>query len=49
MSTKHMDYWNHVLWSYEMKINLFGSGGFKLSVSYLQSSMIVGMSWSGAA
>ena len=29
MSTKHIDYWNHVLWSDEMKINLFGSGGFK--------------------
>ena len=29
MSTKHMDYWNHVLWSNEMKINLFGSDGFK--------------------
>ena len=29
MSTKHMDYWNHVLWSDEMKINLFGSDGFK--------------------
>ena len=29
MSTKHMDYWNHVLWSEEMKINLFGSDGFK--------------------
>ena len=29
MSTKHMDYWNHVLWSDEMKINLFGSYGFK--------------------
>ena len=29
MSTKHMDYWNHVLWSDEMKINLFGSNGFK--------------------
>ena len=25
VSTKHMDYWNHVLWSDEMKINLFGS------------------------
>ena len=25
----HMDYWNHVLWSDEMKINLFGSDGFK--------------------
>ena len=29
ISTKHMDYWNHVLWSDEMKINLFGSNGFK--------------------
>ena len=29
MSTKHIDYWNHVLWSDEMKINLFGSDGFK--------------------
>ena len=29
MSTKHMDYWNHALWSDEMKINLFGSDGFK--------------------
>ena len=29
MSTKHMDYWNHVLWSDEMKINLFGSDGYK--------------------
>ena len=29
MSKKHMDYWNHVLWSDEMKINLFGSDGFK--------------------
>ena len=29
MSTKHMDYWNHVLWSDEMKINFFGSDGFK--------------------
>ena len=28
-STKHMDYWNHVLWSDEMKINLFGLDGFK--------------------
>ena len=28
MSTKYMDYWNHVLWSDEMKINLFGSDGF---------------------
>ena len=29
MLTKHMDYWSHVLWSDEMKINLFGSNGFK--------------------
>ena len=29
MSTKPMDYWNYVLWSDEMKINLFGSDGFK--------------------
>ena len=29
MSTKHMDYWNHVLWSDEMKINLFGSDCFQ--------------------
>ena len=29
MSTKHMDYWNHALWSDEVKINLFGSDAFK--------------------
>ena len=29
MSTKHMDYWNHVLWSDERKINLFSPDGFK--------------------
>ena len=29
MSTKHMDYRNHVQWSDEMKINLFGSDCFK--------------------
>ena len=29
MSTKHKDYWNHVLWSDEMKINLFGFDDFK--------------------
>ncbi len=27
--TKDMDYWNHVLWSDETKITLFGSDGFK--------------------
>ncbi len=59
--TKHMDYWNHVLWSDETKINLFGSDGVKrecgdnqvrstkTSVSCLQSSMVVGVSWSGGA
>ncbi len=57
--TKDMDYWNHVLWSDETKINLFGSDGVKrgvnqvrstkTSVSCLQSSMVVGVSWSGAA
>ncbi len=26
---KDMDYWNHVLWSDEIKINLFGSVGVK--------------------
>ena len=29
MSIKHMDYLNYVLWSDEIKINLFGSDGFK--------------------
>ena len=29
MSTKHMDYWNYARWPDEMKINLFGSNGFK--------------------
>ncbi len=47
--TKDMDYWNHVLWSDETKINLFGSDGdkrvcTKKSVSCLQSSMVVGVS-----
>ncbi len=27
--TKDMDYWNHVLWSDETKINVFGSDGVK--------------------
>ncbi len=27
--TKDMDYWNHVLWPDETKINLFGSDGVK--------------------
>ncbi|KAI4890733.1 hypothetical protein NFI96_031193 [Prochilodus magdalenae] len=27
--TKDKDYWNHVLWSDETKINLFGSDGVK--------------------
>ncbi len=56
---KQLDYWYHVLWSDETKIN-FGSDGVKrvwryqlrstkTSVSCLQSSMVVGVSWSGAA
>ncbi len=27
--TKEVDYWNHILWSEETKINLFGSDGVK--------------------
>ncbi len=27
--TKDMDYWNHILWSDETKINVFGSDGVK--------------------
>lgn len=54
--TMDMDYWNHVLWFDETKINLFGSDGVKCvwqqpgktSVSCLQSSMVVGVSWSWA-
>ncbi len=57
--TKDMDYWNHVLWSVETKINVFGSDDVKhvwrnqvrrtkTYVSCLQSSMVVGVSWSGA-
>ncbi len=58
--TKDMDYWNHVLWSDETNINLYVQmvssvcGGnqvrsTKTSVSCLKSSMVVGVSWSGAA
>ena len=58
--TKDMDFWNHVLWSNETKINVFVQmvssvcGGnqvrsTKTSVSCLQSSVVVGVSWSGAA
>ncbi len=55
--TKNVDYWNHVLWSDEIKINVFGSDvssgnqvrSPKTSVSCLHSSMLVGVSWTGAA
>ena len=55
--TKEMDFWNHVMWSNEAKINVFGSDGVKCvwqqpsktSLLCLQSSMVVGVSWSGAA
>ncbi len=57
--TKDMDYWNHVLWSDETKINLFDSDGVKRvwrqpgeeykDKCVLQSIMVVGVSWSGAA
>ncbi len=51
---KSMNYWNHVLWSDESKVNLFGSDGVprrstKKIVPCLQSSMVVVASWSGAA
>ncbi len=58
--TKDKDYWNHALWSDETKIKVFGLDGVKCvvatkvrstktSVSCLQSSMVVGVSWSGDA
>ncbi len=56
--TKDMDYWNHDLWSDETKIHFqmvsIVCGGnqvrsSKTSVSCLQLSMVVGLSWSGAA
>ncbi len=58
--TNNMDYWNHVLRSDESKINLFGSDGVKCawwqrSEEYKDKcvfptvSMVVGVSWSGAA
>ncbi len=58
--TKDVDYWNHVLWSDETKINLFGSDGvthvwwqpgeeYKNKCVLPTSSMVVGVSWSGAA
>ncbi len=57
MQTKDLDYWNHVLWSDEtclVQIVPSVCGGnqvrrTKTSVSCLQSSMVVGVSWSGAA
>ncbi len=57
---KSMNYWNHVLWSDESKVNLFDSDGvqhvwrrpgeeYQEIVPCLQSSMVVVASWSGAA
>ncbi len=57
---KTMNYWNHVLWSDESKVNLFDSDGVKhvrrplvrstkKIVPCLQSSMVVVASCSGAA
>ncbi len=57
---KSMNYWNHVLWSDESKVNLFDSDGVqhvwrrpvrstKKILSCLQSSVVVVASWSGAA
>ncbi len=57
--TKDMDYWNHVLWSDETKINLFGSDGVKRvwrqpCEEYKDKCLlptvkhVVGVSWSGA-
>ncbi len=57
---KSMNYWNHVLWSDESKVNLFDSDGvqhvwrcpgkeYTKTVPCLQSSMVVVASWSGAA
>ncbi len=57
--TKDMDYWNHVLWSDETKINLFGLDGVKRvwwqpgeeykDKCVLPTVMVEGVSWSGAA
>ncbi len=52
--------WNHVLWSDETKINLFGSDGvkrvwrqpgeeYKDKCVLPTAIMVVGVSWSGAA
>ncbi len=56
---KSMNYWNHVLWSDESKVNLFGSDGVQhvwrrpgeeYQENCAQSSMVVVVaSWSGAA
>ncbi len=58
--TKDMDYWNHVLWSDETKINLFGSDGvkcvwrqpgeeYKDKFVFSTVKHAVRVSWSGAA
>ncbi len=50
---KSMNYWSHVLWSDESKVNVFDSDGVqhvsKTILPCLQSSMVVVASWSWAA
>ncbi len=51
--TKDMDYWNHVLWSDETKINVFGSDGvervWRNQVRSTKTSVFCLPSWSWAA
>ena len=54
MWTKHMDYWRGWRWIYLVPMASSMCGGnevrsTKISVSCLQSNMVVGISWSGAA
>ncbi len=44
--TKDMDYWNHVLWSDETKINVFGSDGVKrLRSTKRQVCLVYSQAW----